>query len=237
MLIIPAIDIRAGSCVRLVKGDPDQMSVYSSNPLEMAKKWVEKGAKRVHIIDLDGAFSGQPNHLELVGRIKKEVKCEIQFGGGLRQKDVVKKALDLGIDRLILGTAALEGTDWMKSALEWHSERFIVAIDVSENNVAKEGWKEDTPFSIDEALSRMESIGFKETIFTDINRDGTLTGPNFESIKKVVSKTRMSVYAAGGVSTIEDVRTLKKIPGLKGVIIGKALYAGKIVLEECIREL
>lgn len=233
MLIIPAIDIRGGSCVRLFKGDPEQMTVYSSDPIQMAKAWVEKGAKRIHVVDLDGAFAGQPHYLDLAGKMKKEVGCEIEFGGGLRTKESVKKALDLGIDKIILGTAALEGLDWIASAIFWHQERFIVAIDAQDNNVSKEGWKEDSSFTVDEALAKMESLGFQEVIYTDISRDGTLSGPNFESVRKVVVKTRMGVYASGGISSMDDVKKLKEIPGLKGMVIGKALYAGKINLADC----
>lgn len=235
MLIIPAVDIRAGSCVRLTRGDPDQTTVYSSDPVQMAKLWVERGAKRIHVIDLDGALSGQPNHLELVGKIKKEVNCEIQFGGGLREKEVVKKALEMGIDKLILSTAVFENLSWVKSALDWFSDRLIVAIDGSNNFVTIDGWKEDTEMTIEESLKKIESLGFKEIIYTDVNRDGTLEGPNFDSIKKVVAQTRLNVYASGGISSLEDIKALKKIPGLKGMVIGKALYAGKISFEEALR--
>src|SRR3989338_1500131 len=233
MLIIPAVDIRAGSCVRLVRGDPNQSTIYSSDPIQMARRWVEEGAKRLHIIDLDGAWSGQPHHLEIAGKIKKEVGCEIQFGGGLREKEMVKRVIDLGLDKLILGTAALDNLTWVKSALDWHADRLIVALDALNNHVTKEGWREDIAFTVEEALAKMEAMGFQETIFTDINKDGTLEGPNLEAIKKVVSKTRMNVYASGGVSCLKDVQALKQIPGLKGVVIGKALYTGNVVLKEC----
>lgn len=235
MLIIPAVDIRGGSCVRLFRGDPNQTTIYSSDPIEMARMWVERGAKRIHVVDLDGAFTGHPHHLEMVGKMKKELKCEIQFGGGLREKDVVKKALDMGIDKLILGTAALTDTRWVKSALDWHNDRLMVAVDALNDNVAVEGWTEDAPFTIEQALAKMESMGFKETIFTDISRDGTLEGPNIESVRNVVSKTRMKVYGSGGISGIKDIKDLKAIPGLAGVVIGKALYAGKLTLEECLK--
>lgn len=233
MLIIPAVDIRAGSCVRLVRGDPNQSTIYSSDPVQMARRWVEEGATRLHIIDLDGAWSGQPHHLEIAGKIKKELGCEIQFGGGLREKEMIKKAIDLGLDKLILGTAALDDLSWVKSALDWHADRLIVALDALNNHVTKEGWQEDIAFTVEEALAKMEALGFRETIFTDINKDGTLEGPNIEAIKKVVSRTRMNVYASGGVSCLNDIQTLKQIPGLKGVIIGKALYTGNISLKEC----
>lgn len=234
MLIIPAVDIKAGSCVRLLRGNPNHVTTYSSDPVQMAKAWADQGAKRLHIIDLDGAFTGAPHHLELAGKIKKEVGCEVQFGGGLREKDVVKKALDLGIDKLILGTAALGDVSWVKSALEWHTERFMVAIDAWDNRVTIEGWKEDYPFSIEEALKRVEELGFKEVIYTDIYRDGTLEGPNFEGINKVVSQTRMNVYASGGITSIEDVKKLKGIRGLCGMVIGKALYSNRLSLREAI---
>ena len=171
MLIIPAVDIRAGSCVRLTKGDFKQETVYSTDPVEMARIWVEKGAKRIHVIDLDGAFSGQPHHLELAGKMKRELGCEIQFGGGLREKETVKKALDMGIDKLILGTAALADKDWVKSALDWHAAVLILATDAMDNHAAIEGWQEDAPFTIEEALKKMESMGFLN-IFTDISGDG-----------------------------------------------------------------
>lgn len=233
MLIIPAVDIKAGSCVRLTRGDPNQSTVYSSDPVQMARLWMEKGAKRIHVIDLDGAFTGHPHHLEIVAQMKKETGCEIQFGGGLREKEVVKKAIDLGIDKLILGTAALESLDWVKSAMDWHAERFMVAIDAIDQQVTKEGWQEDTSFTIEDALAKMEAMGFQETIFTDINRDGMLQGPNFDSIRKVVGRTRMNVYASGGISSLDDIKKLNEIPGIKGAVIGKALYTGKISLEEC----
>jgi phosphoribosylformimino-5-aminoimidazole carboxamide ribotide isomerase len=233
MLIIPAVDIKAGSCVRLVQGDRDSITVYSSDPVQMAKFWAEKGAKRIHVIDLDGAFTGQPHHLALAGKIKEATHCEIQFGGGLRDKEVVKRALDMGLDKLILGTAALDHLPWLKGALEWHPERFIVAIDALNNQVTKEGWQADSAFTVHDALKRMEALGFQETIYTDINRDGTLQGPNFEAIQSVVEQTHLGVYASGGVSSLEDVQKLKTIHGLKGIVIGKALYAGKIALEDC----
>lgn len=235
MFIIPAVDIRAGSCVRLVQGDPNQQTIYSSDPVEMAKRWAHKGARRIHVIDLDGAMTGQPHHLEMAVKMKWETDCEIQFGGGLRDKEIVKKALKMGIDKLILGTAALEELPWVKSALDWHAERLMVSIDAQENQVMIEGWKEDIPLTVEQALKEMESLGFAETIYTDVARDGTLQGPNLDSIQEVVSKSRMGVYVSGGISSIEDLKKLKLIPGLKGAIIGKALYAGKISLEEALR--
>ena len=181
MLIIPAVDIRAGSCVRLTKGDFKQETVYSTDPVEMARIWVEKGAKRIHVIDLDGAFSGQPHHLELAGKMKRELGCEVQFGGGLREKDTVKKALDLGIDKLIRGTAALANQDWVKSALDWNADRLILATDAM-NNHGPSRMAGGRAFTVKRL--RNGKHGFSEQ-FTDISRDGC-DGPNFESVRKVV---------------------------------------------------
>lgn len=232
-IIIPAIDVRGGQCVRLVQGDPNQMTVYSADPVKTAKLWAEKGAKRIHIVDLDGAFSGQPKILDLAGTIKKETGCEIEYGGGLRCPKSIETALSLEIDKLVLGTAALDGLDWICKCIDNYPERFIAAIDARNETVTKEGWTEKSSFSVDEALQKMESYGFQEAIYTDISRDGMMEGPNFGAIRAVVGKTKMGVYASGGISTIEDVKKLREITGLRGMIIGKALYAGTIKLEEC----
>jgi phosphoribosylformimino-5-aminoimidazole carboxamide ribotide isomerase len=235
MLIIPAIDIRGGACVRLTRGDPNQSTVYSDDPVEMARLWVGKGAKRLHVVDLEGAFSGKSQYLELAAEMKKETGCEIEFGGGLRHAETVRKAFDLGIDKVILGTAAVNEAVWVEELLEKFPDRFIVGLDARNNQITKEGWQEEGAFSIDEALRHMEDMGFRETIYTDISKDGMMEGPNFESIRRVIGRTKMGVYASGGVSSAEDVRRLKEIPGVKGVIIGKALYAGKVKLEDCLK--
>ena len=235
MFVIPAVDIRGGSCVRLLRGDPEQETVYSSDPVKTARDWAAQGATRIHVIDLDGAFGGRAVHLDLAGRMKKETRCQIQFGGGIRDEETVKKALDLGIDKLILGTSALADPSWVESAISKDPERWIVSLDCRDGRVAVKGWKEGTSVTLDQALDKMEAIGFKETVYTDIGRDGTLEGPNLDSVRGVVSKTRMKVFASGGVSGLEDVKALQAIPGLAGVVIGKALYAGKVSLEDCLR--
>lgn len=234
MLIIPAIDIRGGACVRLTRGDPNQATVYSDDPVEMSRLWAGKGAKRLHVVDLEGAFSGKSQYLDLAAEMKRATGCEIEFGGGLRHAETVRKAFALGIDKVILGTAAVNEADWVNELLEEHPDRFIVGLDARNNHVTREGWQEEASFSVDQALEHMEAMGFRETIFTDISKDGTLEGPNFDSIRRVIAKTRMGVYASGGVSSLEDVRKLKAIPGVRGVVIGKALYAGKVKLEDCL---
>ena len=235
MLIIPAVDIKDGALVRLVQGDPLKKTVYSQDPLEAAKTWAQKGARRIHVVDLDGAFGGRPKHLAIAAQIKKATGCIVEFGGGLRDLEVIEEAFALGIDKLVLGTAALEDSGWIESALNKKPEGFIAGIDSRNNVAATSGWKKGSEFTTDQALAKMEALGFKEVIFTDISRDGALEGPNLTAIREAVSKTKMKLIASGGVSKVEDVAALKSIPGVEGVIIGKALYDGRVTLEECLK--
>ncbi len=235
MLIVPAIDIRGGQCVRLQEGDPNRQTTYSSDPLDMARRWAEKGAQRIHVVDLDGAFSGEAKCLELAAKMKKETKREIEFGGGLRNAVVVQKALDLGIDKVILGTSALENPGWVKPLIAKDPKRFIVGLDARNGLVATKGWVTTSSVTLEQAVKTMEEMGFLETIFTDISKDGALTGPNIAAVKDLMSKTRMGVYASGGVGAIKDIEALSKISGLCGVIVGKALYDGRVALEDCLK--
>ncbi len=235
MIVIPAIDIRGGACVRLREGDPNRQTTYSDDPLAMARQWAQKGARRIHVVDLDGAFEGKAKCLELAAAMKKETLCEIEFGGGLRDAATVQKGLDLGIDKLILGTSALENPGWVKPFLQKSPDRFIVGLDARGGKVATKGWVETSPVTLEDALRRMEAVGFLETIFTDISKDGALTGPNIEAVKDLMQKTRMGVYASGGVGALGDVQKLAQVPGLRGVIIGKALYDGRVSLEDCLK--
>lgn len=233
MLIIPAIDLKDGACVRLVKGELQNKTVYSADPLAMARQWKAKGAQRIHVVDLDGAFSGTPRYLELAAQMRKETGCEIEFGGGLRSAAAVEKALALGIDKLILGTSALTDPSWIGPLVKKQPQRFIVGLDAKSGMVATKGWVETSQVSMPEALGRMEALGFEETIFTDISRDGAMAGPNLEAMAQVVKGTKMGVYASGGVTKLEDIKALAKISGLRGAIVGKALYDGKLQLEDC----
>ena len=235
MLIIPAVDIRNGQCVRLVHGDPKKMTVYSADPFEMGQLWFTQGAKRIHVVDLDGAFEGSAKHLDIAGRMKKELGCEIEFGGGLRSQKVVEQALELEIDYLIFGTAALKEQSWMMALLKKYGSRFIVGIDALKDKVTLQGWQENSSFGITDALKKMEQMGFQTVIYTDIHRDGTLEGPNFEAIRDVLSKTSMKMFASGGVSQIKDVEMLSEISGVEGVIICKALYEGKVSIQDCLK--
>jgi phosphoribosylformimino-5-aminoimidazole carboxamide ribotide isomerase len=233
MMVIPAVDIRYGSCVRLLRGDPSQETVYSRDPVEMAKQWFDKGAARLHVIDLDGALSGQIHHLNLAVRMKKEASVWIQFGGGIRRWEDVERVLEAGIDRIIMGTAVLKDPVLVRRAKKTYGERVMVALDVEKDQVAVEGWKEETPVTLSEAIKTVEELGVHEMIFTDISRDGTLEGPNIEYVRRVIGMTRMKVFASGGIGSLEDIQRLKTT-GAAGCIIGKALYSGALELEKAL---
>ena len=235
MLIIPAIDIKDGACVRLVRGDPKKKTVYSEDPVEMATSWAKKGAKRIHVVDLDGALEGSPRHLQIAAKIKKATDCVIEFGGGLRVRRFIEEAFNLGIDKLILGTAALEDSEWVMDAVKERPNGFIAGIDALRDVPATSGWKKGSELTTEEAFQKMEALGFQEVIYTDILRDGTLEGPNLSAIQDLASKTKMKFYASGGVSKIEDVKGLDSIARVAGVIIGKALYDGRVTFEECLK--
>lgn len=233
MMVIPAVDIRYGSCVRLLRGDPSQETIYSHDPVEMAKRWHDKGATRLHVIDLDGALSGQIHHLDLAVRMKKQVPVWIQFGGGIRKWEDVERVLEAGIDRIIMGTAVLKDPVLVRRARRTYGERVMVALDTENEQVAIEGWKEETPVTLQDAIKTVEELGVHELIFTDINKDGTLQGPNIEAVKRVLRLTRMKVFASGGVSSLKDLEQLKA-SGVAGCIVGKALYSGAIELEKAL---
>jgi phosphoribosylformimino-5-aminoimidazole carboxamide ribotide isomerase len=232
MLVIPAIDIKGGSCVRLLHGDPQQETVYSSDPVETAKRWVAFGAKRLHIVDLDGAFTGDLTNLDIARRIAEETGAFVQFGGGMRSLEAVQRVLSSGISRAIVGTALLTDSTWVELALREFAGRLMASVDARDGEVMVKGWQAGSGMKVPEVLSRIEKLGIREIVFTDIGKDGTLEGPNVAAIRSVLQSTRMAVYASGGISSVEDVTTLKALEpeGLRGCVIGKALYAGKISL-------
>ncbi len=229
--VIPAIDILNGKCVRLKQGRYDAETVYSKDPLEIAKKWESQGGKRLHVVDLDGARTGIPKNIEIIKNIAKEVNIPVQTGGGIRNFDLIKELIDFGVDRVILGTTAVKNPNLLARVCEKFGDQIAVAIDAKDGQVATEGWtkvsKKDTLTLAKEAIG----FGVKRFIYTDISRDGMLTGPNFEGIKKFVSQIKAPVIASGGISSKEDIEKLKET-GVEGCIVGKALYEGKITLEE-----
>lgn len=236
MLVIPAIDIRAGSVVRLIHGDPKQQTVYSTDPVEMAKHWVGLGAQRLHVVDLDGAFTGHAANLDLVNRIKDAVNIVVQFGGGLRDPETVRALLYKGIGRVIVGTAILKNPEWIKDIVREFPSRVMAAVDAVNGEVMIEGWQADSGHQLEDVIKTIDRLGIREIVYTDIKQDGTLKGPNFESIEKVLGMTHMGIYASGGLSSIADVKALKGLEskGLRGCILGKSLYAGKIQLPEAL---
>ncbi|WP_027340846.1 1-(5-phosphoribosyl)-5-[(5-phosphoribosylamino)methylideneamino]imidazole-4-carboxamide isomerase [Halonatronum saccharophilum] len=237
MEVIPAIDIRDGNCVRLYKGDFDKETVYG-DPLEMAKLWESKGAGRLHIVDLDGALDGKPTNLELISKVVDSVEMPVQVGGGIRSLEVIRNYLNIGVQRVIIGTAAIENPDLVLKAIEeFGADRIVVGIDAKKGYVATEGWVETSDTTIIGLGKAMKKRGVEWIVYTDISKDGTLSGPNIESTKELAQATGLKVIASGGVSKLKDIEDLLEVEdyGVAGVITGKALYSGSLDLEEAIK--
>ena len=231
--IIPAIDLLNGQCVRLKQGRYNAETVYSDNPLAMAKQWEAQGGKRLHIVDLDGARTGLPKNVAIIKAIAQGISIPIQVGGGIRNFDLIKELIDCGVNRIILGTTAVKNPNLLGEICKRFGEQIAVAIDTKKGLVATEGWtqvsKKDTLTLAKEAIE----LGVKRFIYTDITRDGMLEGPNLESIKEFISGVSVPVIASGGVSSKKDIEDLKTT-GAEGCVVGKALYEGKIKLEEIV---
>lgn len=238
MIIFPAIDLKDGKCVRLVEGKLDKKTIYSDKPEEAALHWQSLGAEFLHIVDLDGAFEGAPKNLSVIEKILAAIKIPVQIGGGIRTLDTVKLLLDLGIKRVILGTAAVSEPNLVKEAIEkFGSDRIVLGIDARNGCVAVKGWAEESDIDAKELALNMKKIGIERIVFTDIKRDGTLKGPNIEATKEMALATGLKVIASGGVSSIDDLKKLKEIEqyGVEGVIVGQALYKGAIDLKEALQ--
>jgi len=236
VLIIPAIDLREGQCVRLLQGDPSQMTVFSDDPVETAKQWEELGAPIIHLVDLDGAFVGEPQNLNVVEEIARAVSVPLQLGGGVRSMDTIEKVLAAGVERVILGTAAIAEPDLVKEACRRYGERIAVGIDSKDGLVAVEGWEATVEKTFLELGREVKSWGVSRIIFTDTRRDGTMRGPNLAGIRLLAEEVGLKIIAAGGVSSMEDLWALKELEplGLEGVIVGKALYMGTVDLREAV---
>ena len=237
MLIIPSIDLRGGKCVRLVEGKLENEIVYSEDPVFVAKLFKASGVKRIHIVDIDGAFKGRFQNFEVVKEIRESIDIEIDFGGGIRNMDLLKMVFDAGIDKAVLGTAAFFKTDFLKDAIKiFGKERICVSVDEKDGNVCVSGWKEKALMKSEEFIKEIKDIGVEEIIFTQVSRDGTLKGINFERIKEVIKFSKpLRCIIAGGVASCEDLEKLKKISPY-GVIIGRAIYDGLIDLKESVRK-
>lgn len=234
MLIIPAIDIKDGRCVRLYQGDMSRETVYFENPVEAARHWAAQGAELLHIVDLNGAVEGRPVHKKEVSAICKSVKVMVQLGGGLRSLDAAEEALGLGVERIVLGTAAYKDRDFFFSVCKRFPGKVVAGIDARDGKVAIKGWKEETSMDAVELAKRCEQDGATRVVYTDIGRDGTGLGVNIEDTLKLGRAVRIPVIASGGVTSLEDIRRLKEIEtdGVEAVIVGRALYAGAFTLKE-----
>ena len=235
MLLIPAIDLKNGRCVRLLQGEADAETVYSDDPAAMARSFEDAGAKRLHLVDLDGAFRGQGTNLDCIHSILKTISIPVQLGGGLRTADDVERMLKLGVSSVIIGTMAVKNPDVFEDIIKrYSSEQIILGIDTRNRKVAIEGWQEGTEiFDVDFAL-HWKKVGIQRVVFTDIARDGMLSGPNMEALRNFARGTGLKIVASGGVSSMEDLELLKTLEadGVDQVISGKAIYEGKLDLKE-----
>jgi phosphoribosylformimino-5-aminoimidazole carboxamide ribotide isomerase len=234
LIIYPAIDIRAGKCVRLVQGNYNEESVYSKNPLEVALGFEKSGAEYIHLVDLDGAKSGRLQNLGLIVEIATKLSIPVQLGGGIRTMENIEEILASGVQRVILGTAAVNNQKLVKEAVGKYKDRIAVGIDARNGKVAIEGWLNNSDLDAVEFGIIMEDIGVKTIIYTDISRDGMLIGPNLSAMEEMAKAVKIRVIASGGVAESNDLEKMKTT-GVEGVIIGKAIYAGNIKLEDAIR--
>ena len=237
MLIIPAIDIKEGRCVRLTEGQFEDVEIFSDDPVMMAAKWADKGAQILHVVDLDGARYGRLTNIPILKQIIGEVDIPVQVGGGIRNYRDVKNLIDLGASRVILGTILWKDKALAKKLFEDFSEKIIAGIDARDGYVAIEGWQNITPVDALDFAGKMEELGAKRIIYTDIRRDGTLKGPNISNIEKMVNKVNIPLICSGGIASLDDIKKLMgfETKGLEGVILGKALYKGTILLEEALK--
>lgn len=235
MIIIPAIDIKGGRCVRLVQGRMDEATVYHDDPAEVAVRWEALGAGLIHLVDLDGAVEGGSVNLGVIERILGSIKTPVQIGGGIRDEGAARRYLAMeGVKRIILGTAACEDPDLLRALAAKYPGRVAVGIDARDGMVAIKGWVEVTGQSAFELARRLEGLGVAAIIYTDISRDGTLTGPNIEATRRMAESVSIPVVASGGISSIEDIENYRCVP-VEGIIIGKALYSGAVDLGDAIR--
>ncbi len=228
MEIIPAIDLRDGKCVRLVQGRYDQETIFGDDPAAMASHWEAQGAQRLHVVDLDGAREGVPRNLGAVGEIVRAVRAPVELGGGLRDLKTIERALELGVDRVVVGTAALDRAR-VQQLVEAVGERLVAGIDAREGRVAVRGWQETTEVEPLALARELAALGVRWFVFTDILRDGMLHGPNTAALRRIVESVDASVIASGGIATIEHVRAVREA-GAAAAIIGTALYAGRLTL-------
>jgi len=235
MLIIPAIDLKDGQCVRLTQGNMHQATVYSDDPVAMARQWQDQGAQLLHVVDLNGAFEGEPKNLSHVEAIVNAVSIPVQVGGGIRSLDTVRMYLGAGAKRVVMGTTALRHRQVVEEILEVFPERVVVSIDAKNGLVATDGWKTVTDISARDAILSLAGLPLAAVMYTDIAKDGMMAGPNIPSLKIMVEASPVPIIASGGISNLEDIKAIRALgPKVEGVILGKSLYEGKIDLAQAI---
>ena len=237
MIIIPAVDIKNGRCVRLFQGRMDSETIFSNDPAAMAKRWQEDGAEIIHVIDLDGAFEKYPQNLDSIKNIVESIHVPVQLGGGIRNMDTIKSYIGIGITRVIIGTEAINNPQLVKDACKEFPDQIVVGIDARNGFVAIEGWTQTTQIKAVDLARKFEDCGVTAINFTDIHRDGMQTGPNIVETRRLAEAVSIPVIASGGVSTIEDIKNLLPLEeaGVIGVITGRALYSGTLNLKEAIK--
>jgi len=233
MKIYPAIDIKDGRCVRLAQGRFNDVTVYSDNPVEVALKWEQLGAEYIHVVDLDGARAGEPKNIPVISEMAVNLGIPLQLGGGIRTIEMIEIILCKGVERVILGTSAVKDPKLVKKALKTFENSIVIGIDARNGMVAIEGWAKTSEFTAIGFAKKMEELGAKTIIYTDISRDGMLSGPNLKAMEEMVKAVAIDVIASGGVSKLEDIKNLKDV-GVAGVIVGKALYTGDVDLKQAI---
>ena len=236
MKIFPAIDIKDKKCVRLIKGDFNQKTEYEMSPVEQATQFIDKGFKNLHIVDLDGALTGETVNLDIIKEIVRKFDFKVEVGGGVRDFDSIQEYADIGVDKIILGSAAIKDKNFLKKACKKFPKKIALGLDAKDGKLSLSGWKESSGISTLDFLTEVNDYGISRLIFTDINKDGTKESPNFEETLKVAEISNCPVIISGGVSSIEDIKKAKTLKNIEGVIVGKAIYDGDIKLEELAKE-
>ncbi len=234
--VIPSVDILQGQVVRLRRGEPKAKTVYSSDPVAVAKDWEAQGAVRLHVVDLDGALAGEPSHQEVVTEIIRKVDVPVQVAGGIRSVDAGQKWIANGADRVVFATAALTDLEVLHECVEAFGSRLVVAADALGREIRISGWKEGTGEDVVDAVRRLSAAGVPRLLVTDIGQDGMLTGPNIDLLEDVADAAGVPVIASGGVASVDDLKTLSRVDGIEGAIVGQALYTGAIELTEAVME-
>jgi len=236
MIIFPAIDIKDGKCVRLLKGDFNKITSYDKSPVDQADAFFKSGFKDIHIVDLDGALLGESKNSEIIKEIIKKVKLRIQFGGGIRNIDSINSWLEAGVDKVVMGTAAVENIGLLKSACEKFKNKIAIALDIRDGLIALSGWTKQTNISALDFIKEIENFGVSRIIYTDINKDGTKKGPNIKDTIELSSKVKIPLVISGGVSSIDDIKKIKSLnnSNIEGVIVGKSIYDGDIKINDLV---